>query len=120
MGPMTIPSNKPKTTLAVSICLLVFKKHVTFRVQTAPFDKERLISGDLGSVYTFPTSSKPKLKQSDQHLSRGQCFFIELVSFRVQTAPLDKTIIDFWRSRKRLHDSGLLKARKQNQTNILT
>ena len=29
------------------------------------------ISEDLGSVYTFPTSSEPKTQNSDQHFLRG-------------------------------------------------
>ena len=47
-----------------------FVKNVTFRIQTAQIE---MISGDLGSVYTSPTSSKPKNQASDQHLSRGWC-----------------------------------------------
>ena len=33
--------------------------------------KQRLLSGDLGSVYTFPISSEPKTQMSDQGFSRG-------------------------------------------------
>ena len=33
--------------------------------------KYRLISGDLGGVYTSPTCSKPKTRTSDYHFLRG-------------------------------------------------
>ena len=39
--------------------------------------------------------------------------FVKNVTFRLQTAPFDKTTIAFWRSRKRLHDSDLPKAKNQ-------
>ena len=42
-----------------------FIKSVTFRVQTAPFDKITIDSADLGSVYTIPTSPGPKNIKSD-------------------------------------------------------
>ena len=41
-------------------------------------------------------------------------FFVENVTFRVQTAPFDKITIDFWRSRRRLYIPDLLKAKNSN------
>ena len=70
-----------------------------------------MISGDFGSVYTFPTSSKPKVQKSDQHFLGGGGF-INNVTFRIQVALCDDITTDIWSSRQRLHDSDLHKAKK--------
>ena len=46
-------------------------------------------------------------------------FFFKSDTFRVQTAPLDKITIDFWRSRRRLLIPDLLKAKKMRRRIII-
>ena len=62
----------------------------------------------------FGKTNKPTLAASACLL-----VFIQHVTFRIQTVPSDKITIDFWRSRKHLHDSDLHKAKKyKSQINI--
>ena len=67
-----------------------FVKNVTFRVQTAPFDK---ITTDLwrspeASIHPRPAQSQ-KLERQIIIFLRGSVF-IKSLTFRVQTAPFDK------------------------------
>ena len=75
-------SKKYKPTLAVSTCLLVFNKNGMFRVQTATFDEQPLISGDLGNIHTFPTPSMQKTRKIDQPFLVSSAF-TNNVTFRV-------------------------------------
>mgnify|MGYP003323632222 CR=1 FL=1 len=64
-------------------------------------------------MYIFEEKTKLTLAVSTCLL-----LLIKSVTFRVQTAPFDKRTIDFWRSRKHLHVSDLLKAKKSKAKSI--
>ena len=90
---------------------MFFVKNVTFRAQTAPFDKITIDFWRSRRRLYIPDLLKAKKNQaSDQHFLGGSAF-IKNVTFRVQTALFHGITTDFWRSRKRLHDSDLLKAK---------
>ena len=85
----------------------VFLKKVTFRVQTAPFDKITTEFWRSRRRLYIPDLLKAKKLRRQIIIFLGGSVFIKSVTFRVQTAPFDKITIDFWRSRKRLHVSDL-------------
>ena len=89
-----------------------FVKNVTFRVQTAPFDKITTDFWRSRRRLYIPDLLKAKKSGVRSTFFQGVSVFIKSVTFRVQTAPFDKITIDFCRSRRRLHDSDLPGAKK--------
>ena len=90
----------------------VFLKKVTFRVQTAPFDKITTEFWRSRRRLYIPDLLKAKKMRRQIIIFWGGSVFFKSVTFRVQTAPFDKITIDFCRSRRRLHDSDLPGAKK--------
>ena len=101
--------------------LMFFVKNVTFRVQTAPFDKITIDFWRSRRRLYIPDLLKAKNSNVRLSFFKGSVF-IKSVMFRVQTAPFDKITIDFCRSRRRLHDSDLPGAKntKSDQNSKIT
>ena len=93
--------------------LMFFVKNVTFRVQTAPFDKITIDFWRSRRRLYIPDLLKAKNSNVRLSFFKGSVF-IKSVMFRVQTAPFDKITIDFCRSRRCLHDSDLPGAQNPN------
>ena len=68
---------------------LFFVRNVTFRVQTAPFDKATMDFSRFRKHLYIPDLLKAK-KSSVRSTFLGGSVFMKRVTFQVQTAPFDK------------------------------
>ena len=89
---------------------------LSFRHDYDPFAEVRCLFQQWYILITNPWILLKRFIKRVKHFSGGSAF-VKNVTFRVQSPPYDKILIDFLRCRKRLHVSDLLKAK--DKSNII-